>query len=128
MFRLGWGGSWPEQGGADTHHGRPGVDGGFQIIGHAHGKRVDFGRDVAESSEVLGQPRMRALAAEVDDMRLAWSGPTAAGSDASYVIQGPTLIIEYAGQDLGGDPLDHLHTMYRDPTNEYGGQLRPNER
>ncbi len=37
--------------------------------------------------------------------------------------QGPSLIIEYACQDLGGNPLDHLHTMYRDPTNEYGGQL-----
>ena len=35
----------------------------------------------------------------------------------------PSLIIEYACQDLGGNPLDHLHTMYRDPTNEYGRQL-----
>jgi len=67
--------------------------------------------------------RVAFLASEVGRMHFAWSGPTAPGSDVSFVILGPTLIIEYAGQDLGGDPLDHLHTMYRDPTNEYGGQL-----
>ena len=38
----------------------------------------------------------------------------------SYRLQGPSLLVEYACQNLGGDPLDHLHAMYRDPTNEYG--------
>lgn len=64
--------------------------------------------------------RMAALANELDDMRFAWSGPTERGSDISFAIQSPSLIIEYAGQ--GNQPLDHIHTMYRDPTNEYGGQ------
>lgn len=67
--------------------------------------------------------RMQRLSEELDEMKLAWRGSKTAGSDVSYRIQGPTLIIEYACQDLGGNPLDHLHTMYRDPTNEYGGQL-----
>jgi hypothetical protein len=35
-------------------------------------------------------------------------------------VQGPTLIIEYAPQQ--GD-LDHIHTIYRDPTNDYGAKL-----
>ena len=30
------------------------------------------------------------------------------------------MIIEYACQDLGGRPLNHLHSMYRNPENEYG--------
>jgi hypothetical protein len=30
------------------------------------------------------------------------------------------LVIEYAPQTLGGDPSMHVHTMYRDPTNDYG--------
>jgi hypothetical protein len=47
----------------------------------------------------------------------AWSGPTAAGSVAYFRVQGPTLVIEYAPQQ--GD-LDHIHTIYRDPTNDYG--------
>jgi hypothetical protein len=25
-----------------------------------------------------------------------------------------------APQNLGGDPTQHLHTIYRDPANEYG--------
>lgn len=67
--------------------------------------------------------RLRNLGDEVDQMYFAWNGPTNAVSDVSYTIQGPSLIIEYACQDLGGNPLNHLHTMYRDPTNEYGKQI-----
>ncbi len=29
-------------------------------------------------------------------------------------------MIEYAPQTLGGDLALHVHTMYRDPTNDYG--------
>ena len=54
----------------------------------------------------------------------AWSGPTtvAPGRNGTsyYRIQGPNLVIEYAPQPLGGDPSMHIHTMYRDPTNDYG--------
>ena len=39
---------------------------------------------------------------------------------AYFRIQGPTVIIEYAPQKLGGDVTMHLHSMYRDPTNDYG--------
>lgn len=69
------------------------------------------------------EQRLEELRGELDQMRFAWNGPIEQMSDISYAIQGPSLIIEYACQDLGGNPLDHLHTMYRDPTNEYGGQL-----
>lgn len=67
--------------------------------------------------------RMKQLVSEIDKMRFAWHGPSAARSDVSYSIQGPSLIIEYACQNLGGNPLNHLHSIYRDPTNEYGKQL-----
>jgi len=67
--------------------------------------------------------RLKALRAEVDQMTVAWGGPTAPKSDMSYRIQSPSLIIEYAGQDLGRDPLNHIHGMYRDPSNEYGAAL-----
>jgi hypothetical protein len=50
----------------------------------------------------------------------AWSGATKNGGLAYYRIQGPTLLIEYAPQQ--GD-LDHIHTIYRDPTNDYGAKL-----
>jgi hypothetical protein len=50
----------------------------------------------------------------------AWSGATKNGGLAYYRIQGPTLVIEYAPQQ--GD-LDHIHTIYRDPTNDYGARF-----
>ncbi len=73
------------------------------------------------------EPRMKQLLEELDQMHFGWRGPRQPASDVSYIIQGPSLIIEYACQDLGGNPQDHLHTMYRDPTNEYGKQLLRDE-
>lgn len=68
--------------------------------------------------------RMAELKAELDQTWFAWSGSTevTAGSNitAYYRVQGPHLVVEYSPQQLGGDPAMHVHTMYRDPTNDYG--------
>jgi hypothetical protein len=64
--------------------------------------------------------RMAELKANLSGTWFAWSGPTTNGMPAYYRIQGPTVVIEYAPQPLGGDPTMHIHTMYRDPTNDYG--------
>ncbi|MFL6414846.1 MAG: DUF3500 domain-containing protein [Bryobacteraceae bacterium] len=68
--------------------------------------------------------RMAEIKADLNETWFAWSGPTTVkpGSNitAYYRIQGPHLVIEYAPQTLGGDPALHVHTMYRDPTNDYG--------
>jgi len=68
--------------------------------------------------------RMAELKSDLNDTWFAWSGPTTASTGgnivAYYRIQGPHLVIEYAPQRLGGDPALHVHTMYRDPTNDYG--------
>jgi len=68
-----------------------------------------------------------AAKAKIDEIKkniaetwFAWSGPTEKGSAAYFRIQGPTVIIEYAPQRLGGDSTKHIHTIYRDPTNDYG--------
>ena len=49
------------------------------------------------------------------ETRFAWSGPLAAGSDVSWAIQGPSVIIEYANDARGGadagNPVDHVHTV-----------------
>lgn len=74
-----------------------------------------------------GAARMAEIKADIKDTWFAWSGPTTVtpGSNitAYYRIQGPHLVIEYAPQRLGGDPSMHVHTMYRDPTNDYGRRL-----
>ena len=74
--------------------------------------------------ESAAAARMAELKSEIKDTWFAWSGPITVtpGSNitAYYRIQGPHLVIEYAPQTLGGDPSLHVHTMYRDPTNDYG--------
>lgn len=59
------------------------------------------------------------------ETRFAWSGPLAAGSDVSWAIQGPSVVIEYANDARGGadagNPVDHVHTVYRDLDRDYGG-------
>ena len=63
--------------------------------------------------------RMATLKAKIDETYFAWYGPTTKGSAAYYRIQGPTLLIEYAPQ--GG--TSHIHTIIRDPSNDYGKEL-----
>jgi hypothetical protein len=71
--------------------------------------------------------RMVELKTDINETWFTWSGPTTADPGkniaAYFRIQGPHLVIEYAPQRLGGDPSMHVHSMYRDPTNDYGRRL-----
>jgi hypothetical protein len=67
----------------------------------------------------FAEPRMAEIRANLNDTYFAWSGPTTNGSAAYFRVQGPTLVIEYAPQGT----VDHIHTIYRDPTNDYGAQF-----
>jgi hypothetical protein len=64
--------------------------------------------------------KMAEIRANLPQTWFAWSGSTKNGGLAYYRIQGPTLVIEYAPQQ--GD-IDHIHTIYRDPTNDYGAKF-----
>lgn len=68
------------------------------------------------ANDAFAAPRMDQIRARLPETYFAWSGPTTAGSAAYFRIQGPTLVIEYAPQR----GVDHIHTIYRDPTNDYG--------
>lgn len=76
-------------------------------------------------NESAASARMAELKADLNDTWFAWSGPTnfEPGNNitAYYGIQGPHLVIEYAPQN--DEPANHVHTMYRDPTNDYGRQF-----
>ena len=86
---------------------------------------------IAEWADIIHESAAEARIAEIkaglNETWFAWSGPTAVtpgrNITAYYRIQGPNLVIEYAPQRLGGDPAMHVHTMYRDPTNDYGRKL-----
>jgi hypothetical protein len=70
-------------------------------------------------TDAFAEPRMAEIKAALPQTYFAWSGPTTNGSMAYFRIQGPTLVIEYAPQRS----LDHIHTIYRDPTNDYGAKF-----
>ena len=69
----------------------------------------------------LASAKRAELEAAVGDTWFAWSGPTEMGKSAYFRIQGPTVHIEYAPQGRD-EPTTHVHTIYRDPTNEYGAR------
>jgi hypothetical protein len=64
--------------------------------------------------------KLAEVKAGLNDTYFAWSGSIKNGEPAYFRIQGPTVLIEYAPQGKGPDATDHIHTIYRDPTNEYG--------
>lgn len=72
--------------------------------------------------ETAAKAKMEEVKEHVAETWFAWSGPTAKGAAAYFRIQGPTVFIEYAPQRMGNDPTKHIHTIYRDPTNEYGSK------
>ena len=40
-----------------------------------------------------------------------------------FRVTGPHVVIEYSPQSIGGDAANHIHGIYRDPTNDYGGTV-----
>ena len=75
-------------------------------------------------NDAYQQERMADIRAGLDQTWFAWSGPTThepgKNGTAYYRIQGPKLVIEFSPQATFGDASIHVHTIYRDPTNEYG--------
>ena len=63
--------------------------------------------------------KMAEVKTKLGETFFAWSGPTTKGSVAYFRIQGPTVFIEYAPQGN----VDHIHTVIRDPANDYGQSL-----
>jgi Protein of unknown function (DUF3500) len=63
--------------------------------------------------------RMAAIKEKVGETYFAWSGPTEKGKAAYFRVQGPTVVIEYAPQGS----TDHIHTVIRNPEDDYGAGL-----
>jgi hypothetical protein len=68
------------------------------------------------ANDAYAAPRLAEIRGSLPQSYFAWSGPTTPGSVAYFRIQGPSLVVEYAPQR----DVDHVHTIYRDPTNDYG--------
>lgn len=67
--------------------------------------------------------RLAAIEADFGNTTFAWTGNTDTGDNIYYRIQGPTLLIEFEVEGNLGADGGHLHSIYRDPTNEYGAAM-----
>jgi hypothetical protein len=63
--------------------------------------------------------RMVEIKENIGETYFAWKGPTEKGSAVYFRVQGPTVWIEYAPQ--GG--TNHIHTVIRNPKDDYGAGL-----
>ncbi|TPW76716.1 DUF3500 domain-containing protein [Schumannella sp. 10F1B-5-1] len=76
------------------------------------------------------------IEATLDDTVIAWSGATvydmSTGNGISFSISGPNVYVAFqaqqgsAGADVDGVSTSgwgHVHTIYRDPTNDYAGSV-----
>ena len=80
-------------------------------------------------NDVDAKAKMAEVKTKLADIYFAWNGPTTSGKAAYFRIQGPTVEIEYSPQctvapcDPQARTLEHIHTFYRDPTNDYGAKF-----
>ena len=58
--------------------------------------------------------------AGLDAITFAWAGPDEPGHGHYYAVHGPRLLIEY---DNTQDDANHIHSVWRDPTNDWGEDL-----
>ncbi len=67
--------------------------------------------------------KMKEIQSGLADTYFAWAGPTANGRGAYFRIHGPAVFIEYAPQGQAENNTNHIHTIYRDPTNDYAARV-----
>ena len=68
------------------------------------------------------QRRMAELETNLDRTTFAWTGTNEVNTPTYMIIQGPTLLIEFLSRDGNvRSGRGHYHTVYRNPTLEYGG-------
>jgi hypothetical protein len=66
--------------------------------------------------------KMKSIESEMEHVHFSWRGPNSPGSAAYYRVQGLTFFLEFAPQQMGGAPMEHIHAMYREFKNDYGEQ------
>jgi hypothetical protein len=58
-----------------------------------------------------------ATAPALDDVHVAWAGPTTPGAPHYYRLQAPRLLVEY---DNTQRAVNHAHSVWRDPESDFG--------
>ena len=66
--------------------------------------------------------KMKEIESGLNETYFAWAGPTTNGKGAYFRVQGPAVFLEYAPQGAGENNIDHIHTIYREPANDYAAR------
>lgn len=109
--------------GADNDGVLPALE-GSQASGWSQDQRALLMDTVALWIDILpqasAQPQMEETRQGLGDTYFAWYGEADENAPIYYRIQGPQLIIEFSTQGNIGGAKSHIHSIYRDPANEYG--------
>jgi hypothetical protein len=107
----------------------PGTDGqsiapeGVRVAGFTPAQRgllLEVAREwIGLLGDAAAGAKMKQLEASLGDTYFAWAGPTGAGQGAYFRIHSPVAFIEYAPQGQAPGNTDHIHTIYREPGNDY---------
>ncbi|MDP9797653.1 hypothetical protein J2S43_006165 [Catenuloplanes nepalensis] len=71
-------------------------------------------------TEVAAREAAKYAGTLLDDIHFAWAGDTRPGTPHYYRLQGPTLLAEY---DNTQRDANHVHTVWRTPTNDFGDDI-----
>ena len=73
------------------------------------------------SDEAAARQRAAIAADGPDKLHFAWWGPTD-DPKARYMfrVEGPSIIIDYVREGSPGGGFNHVHSIARDPRNDYG--------
>ena len=78
-------------------------------------------------NDIHSAQRLDEIRKSLSDTRFAWSGPTThvdgENGESYFRIHGPLVLIEHAPQGNQGGYKLHVHTVMRDPNNDYAKQL-----
>jgi hypothetical protein len=66
--------------------------------------------------------KMKEIESGLNETYFAWAGPTTNGKGAYFRVQGPAVFLEYAPQGAGENNVEHIHTIYREPANDYAAR------
>jgi len=75
----------------------------------------------------LASARLQAIElAGYGQVYFGWAGADQPGIGHYYRIQGPTFVIEFVNvqPDAAGNPASHIHSVWRDPTGDFGVTAR----
>ncbi|ANY21016.1 hypothetical protein A6F68_02520 [Tsuneonella dongtanensis] len=73
------------------------------------------------SDEAAARQRDTIEADGLETLRFAWWGPTDAPSGRyMFRVQGPSVVIDYIRESSGDGQFNHVHSILRDPSNDYG--------